>query len=317
MSSPASPSAPGALPAAPFFIVGTGRCGSTLLQAMLLSHSRIAIPPETHFFAELDPALAFADPLPPGADDAYLDACVRALHWAELGLERDALARLLASGHRDARSIFGWVLARLLGDDGVRRSRVGEKTPRHEQNVPRIAALFPDARFIHIHRDPRDVVASILGMEWRSSDSVSALARECRRTYRRQRAFARELGPERYLEVCFEKLVAAPDTVLREVCAFLGEPFEEGMLRYAERAESGYLESESGWKAGTRQPLDASRIGRYRAVLRPRAIRRIEGLLADEMRELGYAPARAPLFRPDWWWASFREARRRQRSARA
>lgn len=302
------------LPVAPFFIVGTGRCGSTLLQAMLISHPHIAIPPETHFFAELDPAVAFADPLPPAADEAYLEACARARHFAELGLSRDGLARALAAGRRDARSLFVWVLEQLLGEQTVRHARVGEKTPRHEQAVPRIAQLFPDARFVHIHRDPRDVVASILEMEWRSSDSVAALARECRRTYRRQARFARELGPERHLTVRYEDLVAEPEAVLERVCAFLGESFEPAMLRYPERPEAGFVASEAAWKAATRAPLDPSRIGRYRSALGARDIRRIEGVLREELPALGYAPARAPRFRPDWWWADWREARRRRRA---
>jgi LPS sulfotransferase NodH len=304
---------PGDPPKAPFFIVGTGRCGSTLLQAMLLSHSRIAIPPETHFFAELDPALGFSDPLPEGDDAAYLDACIRATHWSELGLDRDALADALARGCRSARALFTWVLEQLLGVDVVGRARVGEKTPRHEQNVPRIARLFPDALFIHIHRDPRDVVASILSMDWRSSDSAAALARECRRTYRRQARFGRELGPHRYLTVRYEDLVAEPEAVLGRVCEFLGESFEPAMLSYPERAESGFLASESDWKSATRQPLDPTRIGRYRAVLGPRAIRRVEGILAEELPALGYALAPAPRWRPDWWWADWRERRRRDR----
>jgi hypothetical protein len=205
-------------------------------------------------------------------------------------------------------------MQQLLGEDTVRHQRVGEKTPRHEQDVPRIASLFPDARFIHVHRDPRDVVASIRGMEWRSSDSVGALARECRRTYRRQAGFARQLGPERYAVVRYESLVTEPEGVLRRLCDFLEEPFESAMLRYPERREPGFVASEAPWKERTRDALDPSRIGRYRRLLRPKAIRRIEGVLEREMAELGYAPCEAPRFRPDWWWADRREARRRRRA---
>jgi len=299
----------------PFFIVGTGRCGSTLLQAMLMGHSRIAIPPETHFFARFDPALRFGDPLPAGREEAYVDACAAEPVFRELGLERERLLAAILEGRRDARALFTWVLEQLLGEGVVREAHVGEKTPRHEQNVPRIASLFPRARFIHIHRDPRDVVASIRNMDWRSSDSLAQVAKECRRTYRRQARFAAELGPERYQSVRFEDLVADPERELRRLCAFLGEEFEPGMLRYPERRESGYLDSERGWKELTRRPLDRSRVGRYRQLLRPGEIRRVEGILRDELPSLGYERTRAPRWRPDWWWADLRDGWRRQRRA--
>ncbi len=300
---------------APFFVIGTGRCGSTLLQAMLISHSRIRIPPETHFFARFDPALAFADPLPEDADAAYVAHCRADPLWTELGLDADGLTAALAAGCRDAAGLFAWWMQSLVGPEALEAGRVGEKTPRHEQNVPRIARLFPDARFVHIHRDPRDVVASIRGMDWRSSDSLAQLALECRRTYRRQQRFARELGPDRHLTLAFEALVADPERELTRVCEFLGERFEPGMLDFQQRDESGYLASEGAWKDRTRQPLDRTRIGRYREQLPARDIRRIERLLEKQLDQLGYSRTRAPAWRPDWWWADWRDARKRRRRA--
>ncbi len=299
-------------PAAPFFIVGTGRCGSTLLQAMLISHPRIAIPPETFFFAELDPALAFADPLPVDRIDAYVDHCQAQPHWKDLGIASDELRAALRAGTRDAAGLFGWLMARLLGDD-ARGRRWGEKTPRHEQHVARIAALLPDARFIHIHRDPRDVVASLLEMEWRSSGSVGLLAREVRRTHRRQQRAEAALAPERYLRLRYEDLVTAPEPTLQRVCDFLGETYDPAMLAFDRRETAGYRADEGDWKDRTRRPLDASRIGRYRRALRPEQIRRVERRLGPHLQRLGYARARAVPWQPAWWWADLRDARKRRR----
>ncbi|MFG0253297.1 MAG: sulfotransferase family protein, partial [Phycisphaerales bacterium JB038] len=58
-----------------FFIVGTGRSGTTLLQAMLASHPRLAIPPETKFFQRWDPAEKRfgGEPLTGARLDGYLE----------------------------------------------------------------------------------------------------------------------------------------------------------------------------------------------------------------------------------------------------
>ncbi|MCZ6782768.1 MAG: sulfotransferase [Proteobacteria bacterium] len=277
-----------------FFLVGTGRCGTTLLQAMLSCHSRLCVPPETHFFASFDPAIDFADPLAAGDDAAYVERCRAVPHWQSLPLQPDELLEVLRGGTRSARALFLWWLRRLAGDGAPRGPRLGEKTPRHEQCVPRIAALFPEARFLHVVRDPRDVVASLREMPWASSPSVEKLAGECLRTYDRQERFAAQLGPKRYTTCRYEALVADPESELRRVCAFLGEAYEPGMLAYAEREAPGFFESERPWKADTLAPLDDSRIGRHRAALAPGELRTVERVLGEQLERLGYRPDDRP-----------------------
>lgn len=289
-----------------FFIVGTGRCGTTLLQSMLTSHPNLVIPPETHFFAKFDPARRFSDPLRLEDVSAYLAFCRDDRYWRELGVDEAALEDRLRRGPRDARSIFLWILRHLAGSGGA-GERIGEKTPRHARCVDRIVSLFPEARFIHIYRDPRDVVVSLRAMEWRFSDSVLLNARSCRKTYDSLLADAARLGPERYTSVRYETMVAEPEAELRRLCVFLDEPFDQAMLRYHEREHTGFLSTEAGWKDLTRKPIDLSRIGRYRDKLSVREIRTIERTIGPHLRLLGYEPAPGPADRPHWVVADYAE----------
>lgn len=273
-----------------FFIVGTGRSGTTLLQAMLSSHPRIVIPEETHFFNKFDPVLRFADPLPADRIDAYARACMSVPHLRDSGIAERVLRERLADGPNDARSLFLWLLGRLAAEASGRR--VGEKTPIHERHVARIRALFPSAKFIHIHRDPRDTVASLKRMPWAAGQSTRRIARRCAQTYETMAAWRARLGEDAVHEVRYESLVADPEGELRRVCAFLGEPFDAAMLEFHARADRGYQAREESWKGRTRRPIDASSIGRWRTDLNERDIAAVERAVGlARLTAMGYEPS--------------------------
>lgn len=272
-----------------FFIVGTGRSGTTLLQAMLGSHPRIAIPEETHFFSKFDPAIAFDDPLREDQVEAYAARCMAVPHLRESGVTESMLRARLARGPNDARSIFIWILRTLTPDVGGKR--LGEKTPIHERHIARILELFPSAKFVHVYRDPRDTVASLMGMPWARGQSVRRLARRCAQTYRTMSGWRDRLGESAVCEVRYEALVEDPEAVLRRVCAFLGESFDPAMLEFHARAVPGYQAREEAWKGGTRRPIDASSIGRWKKSLNEREVAAVERAVgAERLADMGYLP---------------------------
>jgi len=272
-----------------FFIVGTGRCGSTLLQAMLSRHPQLGLPPETKFFQEWDPALRASDPL---ADEGSLRRHIawarRLWFWQDLALDEERLIRDALAGGRSARALFLGVMAQWC--ERLGKPRLGEKTPGHHKHVERILELFPRAKIIHIHRDPRDVVASIVKLRWGGHSSARRHARTWAKAVRRQRLLAEQLGPDRHHTVRFESLVLEPEATLRRVCDFLGEAFDPAMLRFHERQETGFSPREAPWKGDTLKPLDPSAIGKGLGALSPRQLSAVERVCAAEMVRLGYEP---------------------------
>lgn len=270
----------------PFFIVGTGRCGSTLLQVMLDCHPSFAVAPETNFFWKYDPVLFAREPLNDADADAYVERVLADGWFEELGLDPDYVRVLVRSGAREAGGIFRGIAQSLAPKPGIRW--LGEKTPRHEKFIERIRTVLPDARFIHIHRDPRDVVASLLRQPWWLSSDVLGTAIYCRNVLARQARFERDLGARAYLRVSYESLAGDPRGELQRVCAFFDEPFEEAMLRYDRRDSAGFPEREAVSKSLTQKPIDRSRVGRYRDLLSPRDVRTIERVLGAHIERLGY-----------------------------
>jgi len=288
-----------------FFIVGTGRCGTTLLQAMLTSHPSIYIPPELRYFGRHEPGIAFSDPLRDEHLDAYLALFRRDVWWEDVGLDLGALRDVVRDGIRTSREIYLWILGHVSTRRGNSKRRYGEKTPYYVLFAEHIAELFPRARFVHLYRDPRDVAASYLEQYWVRGGTALRVANYLLHVFRRAEQAAQRLGPERFCAIKYEELVAHPERELRRVCGFLGEDYDPAMLRFAEREEVGYLEVEEGWKGLTRQGLTRARVGRYRARLTPRQIFTVERRLGSMLPRLGYEPtsAAAPIHWHATLWA--------------
>jgi hypothetical protein len=298
-----------------FFIIGTGRCGSTLLQAMLSSHSRLYIPPELRYFGRHDPIVGFRDPLQEPDVGPYLMRCADDIWWTDMGLDRDAFEAAVRGGVRGAGDIYLWVLGHVAERRGNAKPRIGEKTPYYALLADRIDQLFPRARFVHLYRDPRDVAASYLEQYWVAGGTALRCAGYVRHVLLRMERLARRVGPERYCAVGYEALVAAPERELARLCSFLGERYEPQMLEFRRREDPGYLEVEKGWKGLTEEPLTTSRIGRFSSRLSPRQVWTVERMLGPLLPAHGYeavSPARVPLA----WSAAFWEERIRRKALR-
>jgi len=274
-----------------FFLVSTGRCGSTLLQAMVSSHPRLYIPPELRYFGRHDPIARFTDPLRDADVDAYLARCAMDIWWQDMGLDQAAFESAVRSQVRSSREIYLWVVGHIAEKRGNLKPRIGEKTTYYALHGARINELFPRAKFIHMYRDPRDVAASYLAQYWTAGRTALACAKFMKRIYNQAERLAELVGSNRFCAMKYETLVADPEQELRRLCAFLGEEFDPAMLRYEDRKESGYLEVEEEWKGLTRKPLTPSRIGKYAERLTPRQIWTVESVLGPLLTRLGYGQA--------------------------
>lgn len=154
--------------------------------------------------------------------------------------------------------------------------------------LPALARLFPAARFIVIHRDPRAVVASLLEMA-RKDETQRAHSVSYMRHWRKQvvlaDAFTRDpVIASRFASVRFEDLCDHPADELARLCECLGIAFEPGMVR-----------PDAGWEGnssfGPRQAdIDARAAERWRAAVAPDLRDTVDFFCGREMRMIGYKP---------------------------
>jgi hypothetical protein len=219
---------------APIFVLGLNRSGTTLLSLLLDTHSRVAIPYESHFIVP------------------YYR---RIQNWGDLSLLENRL-RLVTSilnerfvkewDHRlqpeeidvvGCDSLAGCIkevflaYARRCGKDIW-----GDKTPAYITDIEVLNRLFPNSRFVHLIRDGRDVSLSIIQQSWGPRDFITAM-RDWTETVKWARKMLRMLPDDRFIELRFEDLVSDPDRELHRVTDFLGLSFEPAMLtQFVERA---------------------------------------------------------------------------------
>lgn len=290
-----------------FFIVGPHRAGTTLLQAMLSSHSAITIPPETGYFDQVWPRQASLGPL---TNDANLRSVGEYLNGpncsvSDLALDWNEVTRHLVTTPRGYDDLFAVMLAIYADSRGKRR--VGEKSPRHLFEVHQILKLFPQARFICLIRDPRAVVRSEMETNW-GSKSVGRITKRWCRVMEEARRLRQELSPQQFREVRYEDLVREPETILRGLCEFLGEPFEPEMLKFQERpaSEHGFRPDEV-WKHNTLRPVDASRVDQWREQLSPAQIALIENRAGAWLTRMRYCPSGLNVSWSQLVWAKFKD----------
>lgn len=266
----------------PFF-VGSGRSGTTLVQAIFSAHPELEVAHESQFIPRLAKR---AYGLGEGFDGTmFLRDLARLPDFQRMALDPDRLSRGMAdvSSYADAiRVVFSEYAAK-------RGKRLyGDKTPGYILHMELIAELLPEARFVHVVRDGRDVALSYLETRFGPSTLTEAALYWRRRVTEGRRAGLR-MGPARYREVRYEELVANPAEVTRELCDFVGIAFDTRMLTYFE--DGSRLRSETADPAAHRHlnRPPTTRLRDWRTEMSPGDAAVFDVLAGDALVEFGYA----------------------------
>lgn len=200
------------------FIVGCPRSGTTWLQRLLACHPKIRSGQESDVF------------------DMFIGPQLRA--WRSLlnyKLSRRPVG--LTSYLRETeylsalRQYMMNLIEPMIGN--LQKDEIFvEKTPSHALYIPEIIEMLPGSRIIHILRDVRDVVASLLaaskswGNYWAPKDAKAATQMWVQHV-RAVRESARNITGSQFFELYYEDLSAATENVLRDLCMFLGLEWDE------------------------------------------------------------------------------------------
>jgi hypothetical protein len=163
-----------------------------------------------------------------------------------------------------------------------------DKTPGYIYHAFLIARLFPDARFVHLVRDGRDVALSVLDVGTRHGHAAT-VAMSWRRTMRTGRVARDLIGVNRWINVRYEDLVATPETVLRSVCSLIGMTFGPEMLRTSGGA-SRVPATRRAWHEHLDLPVTAG-LRDWRTQMPAREISEFEAIAESELARNGYAPS--------------------------
>ncbi|HTZ77120.1 MAG TPA: sulfotransferase [Stellaceae bacterium] len=241
---------------APIVVIGgCGSSGTTLLRRILDRHPDIECGPES---------TVLLDRLMPVEELA-----------ARFGFDAGELDSWQCRARSQAEFV-AWFLDARLARSGKRIW--ADKTPENISRFDFVRRHFPNARFVHVIRDGRDVAASLRRQSWmklRERSGAEALARCGAYWAERIIAGRRSRSDPRYIEIRYEDLISRPEATLRRLLSFLRLEWSDRLLR----AEAGG-EPAAG-------PIFPSSIGRWRHELSPPEVASLKPW-GPLLSELGY-----------------------------
>jgi hypothetical protein len=196
-----------------------------MLRRLLNRHSQVCVPEETKFIPEVyEPFMRFVQQ---GRYQAAVDLINRQPIVRRWDVHPSAEEIASCEGNNAYARAIDVVMTKKANKHDKRYW--GEKTPSYIRELPLLNRIFPRARFIHLHRDGRDVALSVTPLKW-GPNNVYASARWWRQAIRAWED-ARPLLGNRALETSYETFVHAPARELRAICEFLDLPHEAQMLQ--------------------------------------------------------------------------------------
>ncbi len=215
----------------PIFIVGMIRSGTTLLDQILSSHSKVSSVGELRFWLEESKKLALRVA---AGQDHHLD------HLAE---DYMGYSKLLSQA----------------------KDRVSDKMPLNFSCLGAISLALPKAKFVHIKRHPLDTCLSIWTTYFGQGPSFGYNKERIVNAYQAYlyaMDYWREaLGPDQLIEVDYESIISNPREEISRIVEFLDLDWEEACLHHDQNKSA--INTPSRWQA--RQPLYASSVQRWRS----------------------------------------------------
>lgn len=207
----------------PIFLVGSERSGTTLCRLMLDHHPEITWCNEFEYSIDLmsDDAQADNPEGWPDLNDYY--------QWLSLQRVFRATGFQVNPELSYPDLVNSFLVQRL---ERHQKPIVGATVHRH---FDRLVRIWPNAKFIHIVRDPRDVAKSCIAMGW--AGNVWKAVERWITAETLWDEFSAQLPADRKLEIVYSDLVGNAQKTLETICDFIGVEYSPAMLTYPEQTE--------------------------------------------------------------------------------
>jgi hypothetical protein len=264
------------------FLVGAPRSGTTILQSLLAAHPKITSFPETKFFHYL-----WGDRLSHKLRDRMHQWFYEEIYRPELYDESEIYHRHSTS---DRIKWFIEILGQLAIEEG--NDIWLEKTPEHIYFIRDIVNYVPEAKFIHIVRNPLDVIASmrkatrtpnskhLWGGEWTLDFCIDRWKSSALVNY-----FFRNAS--QHLVIRYEDLVEDKIRILSQCCYFIDVAYDVEMLRNY-RSKAAKLGLGLPWHEGIERDIEPAIVAKYKNFFNADEVRYVLNRTADLRSHFGY-----------------------------
>jgi len=177
-------------------------------------------------------------------------------------------------------------------------SIIVDKNNYYIHHLADLKEVWPDAYFIQMVRDGRDVACSyreLRHLDTKSiykpklSDSIEEIAMEWTTNNRNVLDFILSLHDQRRILIRYEDLILNTEKTLQSVCLFLGIQYERNMLNYHDERNHDEPKETIDWKRKTLDPPDPSRIGRFKSDLTEGEINIFNSIAGSVLLQFNYS----------------------------
>ena len=286
------------------FILAIARSGSTLLSSMLNVHPNVISTFEEPFAYNLYPKykkikIWTSETIQTFCYDFYLFSEGKLAF--QFGTKKD-LETILEVHKQNLTSEIAIKLAYLCffpNKDKSNITTIVDKQLIFYYYLEKVAAYYPQSKFIILHRDPRDQAVARYAMLKKENQAQSyyRIASQWNFVYTKLTQLKTKIGSNRFIELKYEDLVANPEVELRKICFFMNILFEEDMLHYDEKINkevaktnlnAATLNEITLFHGGLRQKPNTHKIGYWRTQLKPQEANLIWTICGELAQSIGY-----------------------------
>ncbi|MEO6323509.1 MAG: sulfotransferase [Thermoanaerobaculia bacterium] len=280
------------------FVVGSPRSGTTLVAGLLDLLPGVWIGKETGFIPRLfEPGMESLH----GWDTprlektvARVNASLQSQAWMSLATVAGARQFWSETGSPGYEGLIRYVWSLEVPSGRPRPAVVGDQSPEYVLAIPLLEQLFPRALYLHVVRDPRDVVSSVLPLHF-GAHSAAIAALYWNESVAGWWAAERRVPASRRFEVRYEDLVAEPVAVFKAMAGFLGITPRGPIERQELSGDAHGLARQWPHHARLAEPIDDRSVGRHRRDLSDRDRALVEAICYTGLVTYGYE---AGPFRP-------------------
>lgn len=279
----------------PIFMIGTQRSGSNLLRLMLDQLPDIAAPHPPHILQRMMPLLAVYEDLTDDANFSQLveDVCrlveLNPVPWESVTLDRRDIAKRCRE-----RSLVAASCAVYDAYAEARNARTWCcKSLANIAYIDAIDAYVPDAQYIYLYRDGRDVAVSFrkavvgekhfyhIAKDWSDTQQLALNHRQ-------------KISPERFFSLSYEALTSDDEASMRRLCKFLKVKYTESMLEFHTSDEAARAAAASDLWQNVSNPVMRNNTRKYLKEARIADVRIFESVAGHVLDALGYTRAYLP-----------------------
>lgn len=277
-----------------FFILGNPRSGTTLFRLMLNNHPNIGVPPESgflHWWYKKYKNWTINDTINIDSLNLFLNDILSSKKIEDWNLKQNELKDFIIINKPNT---YIEIIDCIYKYYCKSKLIIGDKNNYYIHHLEELNEIVPNAKYIHIIRDGRDVACSYININKldqnliylpKVSSNIIDIANEWNQNIIKIENFIQKHDS---LTIRYEDLIENPTSILEKVCIFLKTEFCISMLKYNQDSNNDEPTSTLHWKRKTLEDVDSSNKQKFLQLLSKDEINTFNSIAIENLKKFQY-----------------------------